>query len=278
MKKKCRNISLSLLALLGLAACQAPIKPDTSVKYVFPTAAPLSYTFKMDVDANADAGFFQYKGKIGMDAIIELKNVMTNTPFGEKVQMNMKNLDVQSDDPRIKAGILMGMNYFRSYYAYLYLTAFGKLSVLYGSRVQPELSSYGAMIFPDFTDPDQVWSGSSQDTNFFINLQQQPYHITISKVDGPASMKDTFIMINRSYIYRLYEEKDYKESVDPQPFAVIKANFKILFDNTAGKIQSEDIDLDMRVSYPMKQGILSQNLVLNAKGKVAITAITEMLP
>lgn len=280
MRHRCRNIRFSLFILAAslLAACQAPVRTEKELRYTFPAGVPLIYNLDMEMDTSADAGIFQYKGIIRMTGRFELTKIMTNTPYGERVQMVLRDLDIQAEDPRIRAGIMLGMNFFRSYFAYLYFSPQGRVQVLHGTRPQPELSSYASMLFPDFSQPALLWQGYTADTNFVIRLQDTPYRISISQSDQPAALRAREILFNRRYLYRLYQEKDYQTSVDPQPIATIDTSFRIAFDPDLERITSVQADVLLNLAYPMEQGILVQNITLQSRGKALILPPTETLP
>ncbi len=271
MTKKWPNTRFSLLLLLVfLSGCPAPIKEDVQYKYSFSKEKPLIYDLTMDVDANANAVIFQYNGKISMKAMIQLDLLEEKTPYGAQLRMQMKDLEVQSDDPRIRAGLMMGMNYFRNYFSHLYITPTGAMTVLYFQKPQPEFSTYAALLFPDFTDMDTVWKGYSQSTNFLIKMSEQKMFLTFSQDQSPARIKDKDLVVFRQLTVRMYDAIDHEKSVEPKALAEIKVDMSILFDTIRQSIRLEDIDLDMSLSYPMSSGIISQNITGSATGKILI--------
>lgn len=258
------------LIVLFFASCGT--RQDVHPKYRFDLNRTLHYKLAGNMNLAVDAGFLRYSGKIDLTADVEITAIETNDN-GYRVILDIKNPVLTGADQQITALFYMGMNYVRTWLANMLLSDRGKVTVMYGTNVVVGFNSYTQLLFPDFTDMDNIWVGNTETTNYSAKFQSLEMTVVYDRQWKIAKAGLFDVQVDSKYQYRTYDREDYLKSVEPQPTGNLVLDMTDTFNLFSGKLTKKDGKVRLNMNIVLKQDILSYSISVQGSGDLSMTLV-----
>jgi hypothetical protein len=271
MKNKWLLSGFSLL-LFVLASCGT--KQNIQPTYRFDLGRTVYYKLAGSVTLAVDAGFLRYNGKIDIGADVEMTAVETNER-GYKVLLDIKNPVLNGGDQQITALFYMGINYIRTWLASMILSDRGRVTVLYGTNVVIGFNSYTQLLFPDFSDMDNIWVGNTETTNYPAKLQNQEMTIVYIRQWKIAKSDGIELQVESHYNYKTFDKDEYLKSVEPQPNGTLTLDLDDTFNLLTGKMTRKNGKFALNMNIVFKQDILSYIISVQGSGDLNMTLVEQ---
>lgn len=272
MKNRWLITAFSFLLLLIAVSCGS--RQDVQPRYRMELNKTLAYKLSGMVDLNVDAGFLQYKGKVGLTADVEMTAVDTNSDgSGYKILIDIKNPALNSGNQQLAAFFTIGVNYFKTWLSTIRLSDRGKVTVLYGTNVVVGFNSYTQLLFPDFSEMDNIWVGNTETTNYPAKFQDQLMTVVYTRMWKISKMEGFDLIVDSKYEFKTYDQNDYLKSVEPQPTGNLTLSINDVFSLLSGKMTRKNGKLQFNMGLLLKQDILSYMISVQGGGDIAMTLI-----
>lgn len=250
-------------------------RPTIQPRYHFTPSEVLRYQTMGEMTLGVNAGLVKFNGNIQLKALLELKVESTNTTYGNFLRVNIKNVEVSGVSGKIKALVLKYVNYVRILFAGIYITDDGKVTILYKNQPHSGLSSYGQMIFSDFSDMNTLWNGQNIETNFNGKFQKQPVTIVTTIQSSVGGLKSPNIQLSHHIDIATYDQKEYQKSSDPQSWGAFTADLHDTFNYLDGMLTLKDGEFNFDMSLPIRQGFFSYVISVQGNGSVSMKQIVN---
>lgn len=266
MKNKWLISGFSFLLLI-FASCGN--KQDVQPRYKLELNKTVSYKLTGNVDLNVDAGFLQYSGKVGLSADVDMTAVETNDS-GYKIMIDIKNPALDTANQQLSAFFNIGVNYFKTWLSTMLLSDRGRVTVLFGTNVVIGFNSYTQLLFPDFTEMDNIWVGNTETTNYPAKFQEQLMTIVYTRMWKISKMEGFNLLVDSEYQFKTYDRDDFLKSVEPQPLGNLTLTINDVFNIWSGKMTGKNGKLKLNMSMVFKQDILSYMISIQGNGDFAM--------
>ncbi len=271
-----RFLKLSLLLILPLlfSAC-GKTRRVVQPHYRFELSHISRYNVLGQLTIGVNAGLVNFNGKINLSAILELKAESTNSLYGTFLRVNIKDVNVSGVSGKIKGIVLTYINYIRILFSGMYISDTGRVTVFYKNQPHSGLSSYGQMVFPDFSDMTALWDGQSINTNFNGRFQKQAVTIGISINSSVVGISSPNIHIQHNIEIATYDQKEFEKSSDPQRWGTFSAELNDTFNYIDGVLTQKTGDFNFDMSVPIRQGFLSYVISVQGSGTLKMQEIAQ---
>jgi hypothetical protein len=259
---------------LLLTSCGG-VKKNIVPRYVFELGKTLHYQLNTKINLSLDGGFFQYSGDVTVSAGINMTPIFSNEN-GTKIMVEIKDPDVKTANPQIRAAIYMGLNAIRNWFADFYMNERGETTVFMQGKPILGLRSYVEAVFPDFTDVDGMFQGISETTNFPARYQDQDLTMVYKRNLG---MKDTdaeMIRLGSKTEFLTYYKEDLLKSADPSPMGVVSLDIDDWFNYLKGRLEKKNGKLQVSFSVAMKESLISYILSFQGNGDFQLILLPEL--
>ncbi len=270
MKLKWPVSALSVLVLFALFSCGR--RETAAPRYLFEIGKTQSYKLSGQVTIAADAGFLKYNGTVDISAEVEITAVDRDTN-GYQLILDIKNPEFNGAGPQLTPLFYMGINYARTYLATMTLTEQGVPTVMFGTNAVLGLKSYAQIVFPDFSDPDALWVGATEKTNFGARLQDMELAMVFIRSRKIQKFEGLDVTLSSKYQFLTYDREDYLKAVEPEPNATLTLDVTDLFSIPGGRLERKTALLDLRLKLNFRQDFLSYIVTVLANGQFTLTRV-----
>lgn len=265
---------LSALSLLILLATACGNRQTVQPRYQLELNKTLTYQLSGNVDLNVDAGFLKYSGKVLLTADVEMTATDTNEG-GYKIQLDIKNPVLNGADQQLSAFFTIGINYFKNWLSTMLLSDRGRVTIMVGTNAVLGLNSYTQLLFPDFTDMDNIWVGNTETTNYPAKFQDQLMTVVYTRMWKISKMEGFNLFLDSQYQFKTYDQNDFLKSVEPQPLGNMTLILSDVFNVLSGKMTSKNGKIQVAMNLVFRQDILSYIISVQGNGNFTLTLVDK---
>lgn len=282
MKNKHNNLSnlyrlfFALPVLLLFGCGKEAVREEVYPRYQFTLNEPIDYEAEITMDLTVEAGFISFNGEVGLEMDISLNAVESNE-MGYKVQVSLANPNVIGANSQISTLAIQALNFVRNYLSTIYITPEGQLTVFYNNTNHAGLEAYASLIFPDFSDMEELWGTKKISTNFAMKNEDIKMIETFKMESSVNQISYPIIKIGNEVDIDIFEMDNYLKSVDPDEMGSLEMEFTDYFDNSGGYLEKKSGYFFLEGNMMISQGIFALTVSLRGNGSFSMQRVEDKI-
>ncbi len=254
--------------LVLITSC-GEVKKEIVPKYRLEVGKELSYKLKGKADLNVDMGLFFYNSQVAFSTVAVFTPLETND-FGYRMQMNLKDINVEGVSNQLQTALFVGMNGLRRVLSEFDIDEYGSTRVMVNGA-QVDYLSYILEVF--FVNLKDIQNKKTFSTNIAGWLDKNTP--IVSKYEIERFIKErsgSIIVIYQKGNLITYSKEEFEKSVEPKSLGVAKYELFNRFDVVKGKLVDKNATFDINYEIPVKQGFITTFIKIKCKGELKLVS------